>query len=427
MAEIFPFRALLYDPEKVPLGNVLSPPYDMITAAEQADLYARDPRNVIRLEYSKETDPYLSADRMLHEWLQNGILSRDDQSSIYLLSQRFTDRDGKIVRRNGFMALCRLDEPEKKTILPHEKTFSKPKEDRFRLLSQTKAMFSPIFSIYSDQSKLVEKFYLSFCSEQPIVSGELAGVSHDVWRIRDEATIAQLQQVIMGSQVFIADGHHRYETALELQRARQNASARHIGSEGYNYTLMYLSNVEEEGLVVFPFHRVIRGIKEFSPRRFLEGLSTGFDIQAFDSGDQLFHAFRERGLRSFGIALAGDTKTYLATLKDAREVDDLLPHHIPKELKQLDVVLLHEYILSRVLKVDGNSATNGPTIDYVRDESDAVAHVREGKAQAAFLVRPTPVEQVQTVARAGLTMPQKSTYFYPKLPAGLIMYDLEHF
>jgi uncharacterized protein (DUF1015 family) len=427
VAEIVPFRALLYNPAKVLLGDVLSPPYDMISAAEQADLYARDARNVVRLEYSKEPDPYVGADRVLHPWLQNGILSHDDQSSIYLLSQGFKDRDGKNVRRNGFMALCRLEELEKKTILPHEKTFPKPKEDRLRLLSQTKAMFSPIFSIYSDQSKLVEKSYHSVSSESPFISGELEGVSHDVWRLTDGETVAQLQRVIRGSQVFIADGHHRYETALEFQRIQRSENTRHSGSEGYDYTMMYFSNVEEEGLVVFPFHRVIRGMKDFNPRRFLDELSTGFDIQQFDDSEQLFHMLREGDVHSFGISMVGDTKTYLATLKAARELGDMIPQDIPPELKKLDVVLLHAYILSRLLKVDNNSATDGPAIEYVRDESDAIVRVQEEKAQVAFLVSPTPVQQVQMVARAGLTMPQKSTYFYPKVPAGLIMYDLEHF
>jgi uncharacterized protein (DUF1015 family) len=427
VAEILPFRALVYNAAKVPLGNVLSPPYDMITAADQADLYARDPRNAIRLEYSKEVDPYASAEGLLQEWLHNGTLLHDDQTSIYILSQRFTDRSGKNVRRSGFMALCRLEELEKKTILPHEKTFPKPKEDRLRLLSQTEAMFSPIFSIYSDQSKLVEQCFLSVSSESPFISGELEGVSHDVWRLTDGETVEQLQRVIRGSQVFIADGHHRYETALEFQRIRRSENARQSGSEGYNYTLMYFSNVEKEGLVVFPFHRVIRGVRDFNPRRFLELLSAGFDIQQFDGSEQLLDAFRERGLRSFGLALAGDTRTYLASLRAVREVDDLIPQYIPKELKHLDVVLLHAYILSRVLKADNNSAADGPAIEYVRDESDAIALVREGKAQVAFLVNPTPVQQVQMVARAGLTMPQKSTYFYPKLPAGLIMYDLKRF
>jgi uncharacterized protein (DUF1015 family) len=427
VAEILPFRGLVYDSRKVPLSSVLSPPYDMISVAERAGFYARGGRNVVRLEYSKEADPYIGADKTLHEWLHNGTLSHDDQPSIYLLSQRFKDRSGKSIRRNGFMALCGLEELENKRILPHEKTFPKPKEDRLRLLSQTKAMFSPIFSIFSDQSKLVEKSYLRVSSEPPFISGELEGVSHEVWRLTDGETVAQLQRVIRDSQVFIADGHHRYETALEFQRLRRLENARHTGSEGYNYTMMYFSNVEEEGLVVFPFHRVIRGMKGFNPGRFLDELSTGFDIQQFDDSKQLFHRLCEGDVHSLGISMVGDTKTYLATLKAARELGDMIPQDIPPELKKLDVVLLHAYILSRVLKVEDNSAADGPAIEYVRDESDAIALVQEGKAQIAFLVSPTPVQQVQMVARAGLTMPQKSTYFYPKVPAGLIMYDLEHF
>jgi uncharacterized protein (DUF1015 family) len=427
MADILPFHGLHYDPAKVPLSNVLSPPYDVISAAEQAGLYARDSRNAIRLEYSKEVDPYTHAERTLGEWLNTGVLARDDRSCIYLLSQEFKDRSGRVGRRNGFIALCRLEGAEKRTILPHEKTFPKPKEDRLKLLSHTKAMFSPIFSVYVDPSKLIEKLYLSVSSERPFLSGELDGVSHDVWRLTDARAIRNLQGLLKGSQVFIADGHHRYETALEYKRIRRSENPGHNGSEGYNYTMMYFSNVEEEGLVILPFHRLIRGMKDFDGRRVLEELASAFDVQQFDTSERLFRALRKWGNHSFGIAMSGDRKLYLAGLRNVQKVYALIPQNIPRELKQLDVVLLHEHVISNVLKIDDRLSPDHPRIDFVKDESHALALVRRGEAQVAFLLNPTPVEQVEAVARAGLTMPQKSTYFYPKLPAGLVMYDLDSF
>jgi uncharacterized protein (DUF1015 family) len=427
LPEILPFHAIFYKPSRVALTKVLSPPYDVISAIKQDELYARDPLNVIRLEYAKEADPYAHAGRILREWLNTEILVRENEPSIYLLCQRFIGRDGGVVRRNGFIALCRLEELGSKTILPHEKTFPKPKEDRLKLLSQTNAMFSPIFSIYVDESKLIERLYLNVSSESSLLSGELEGVSHDIWRLTDARTMVKIQEVLRGSQVFIADGHHRYETALEYRRTQRSENPRHAGSEGYNYTLMYFSNVEEEGLVIFPIHRVIRGLKKFDGQEFLKEIARGFDVQPFDTSEGLVQELRGWGQHSFGIAISGEQKFYLASLRNVRGVDELIPQHTPGELKQLDVVLLHAYILSHVLRVDDQSGTYHPRIEFLTDESEALTLVQRGEAQVAFLLNPTPVEQVQAVARAGLTMPQKSTYFYPKLPAGLAMYDLGEF
>jgi len=190
---------------------------------------------------------------------------------------------------------------------------------------------------------------------------------------------------------------------------------------------MYFSNVEEEGLMILPFHRLIRGMKDFDGRRVLEELASAFDVQQFDTSERLFRALRGSGNHSFGIATSGDRKLYLAGLKNVQEVEALIPQNIPRELKQLDVVLLHEYVISHVLRINNQLGADQPRIDFVNDESHALALVQRGEAQVAFLLNPTPVEQVEAVARAGLTMPQKSTYFYPKLPAGLVMYDLDSF
>jgi uncharacterized protein (DUF1015 family) len=427
VADIFPFRALHYNPGKVSVSNILSPPYDVISEDERDSLYARDSLNVVRLEYSKETDPYTNAEKTLGEWLGTGVLTQDDQSPIYLLSQKYKDGGGREVRRDGFIALCRLEGSKKRTILPHEKTFPKPKEDRLKLLSHTRAMFSPIFSIYIDPSKLIGNLHREVSLGPPFLSGEMEGVSHDVWRLTEARAIADFQSVLKGSQVFIADGHHRYETALEYQRTRRNGNPHHIGSEGYNYTMMYFSNVEEEGLEILPIHRVIRGLKGFDGRKFLEALAEGLDVQPFDTTELLFQALRNRGRQSFGIVMSGEQKVHLASIRDEHEVDALVSPSTPKELKQLDVVLLHEYILSRLLKINDHRGRDAARVEFVTDVSHALDIVQRGEAQLAFLLNPTPVEQVQAVARAGLTMPQKSTYFHPKLPAGLVMYNLERF
>ena len=426
MAEILPFRALYFNPTKGELSKVLSPPYDVISSEHQEGLYARHPRNVVRLEFGKEPDRYLAAERSLGDWLMDGTLVHDDQPAVYLLAQTFRDREGRVIRRKGFLALCKLEDPEDKTILPHEKTFPKPKEDRLKLLIQTKAQFSPIFSLYVDPSRLVDDLLHSMSKEPPLLNAEFEDVGSEVWRLPDTGAISKLQALLRRSQVFIADGHHRYETALEYRRTRRSENPNHSGSEGYNFTLMYLANIEDKGLVIQPIHRVVRGLIEFDARRYLANLAYSFDVEAVDSREELMDAVRGGNRHVFGIKVAGDKKFYLARMKGTSTIDKLIPQHYLQELRELDVVLLHAYLIPRLLEMGIQSSETHVQIDFVKDEFEAIAAVEKGSAQVAFLLNPTPVEQVQAVARAGLTMPQKSTYFYPKLPAGLLMYDLDH-
>ena len=425
MAEILPFRGLYYNPSKVDLSKVLSPPYDVISPQEQEELYARDPRNVVQLEFGKETDRYASATKFVQDWRSDGTLNYDVEPSVYLLCQRFRDKSGRLIRRKGFLALCKLEDPETKTVLPHEKTFSKPKEDRLELLVHARAMFSPIFSIYVDPSRLLESIYDEVSKESPFLAGELESVSGDVWKVGDTETIGKLQALLRNRQVFIADGHHRYETALEYQRRRRSENRSHSGSEGYNYSLMYFTNVVEPGLVIYPIHRVIQGVRDFRREAFLAELAKQFNVEPVGTPERLVLELRARARFTFGIALKSDAPYYLAGLRDGSGIDKLIPQEIPRELKDLDVVLLHAYIIPQVLRVDTQSGQARIRMDFIKDEFKAIASVQKGHAQIAFLLNPTPVEQVQAVARAGLTMPQKSTYFYPKLPAGLVMYDLD--
>ncbi len=426
MAQIQPFHGIYFSPSRLKLGDVLCPPYDVISPVHQEELYARHEKNAVRLELAKEVDRYGSAQKTWREWLSDGTLLRDAEPSIYLLCQTFRGKAGETVRRKGFLALCELEDPDSKKILPHEKTFPKPKEDRLRLLSQTRAQFSPIFSLYSDESNSAGKIFSEPSKSAPFLKGEFQGVSHEVWKISEKETIDCLQRALQNTQVFIADGHHRYETALDYQRIQRRMNPLPTGSEGYNYTLMYFSNVEDEGLVIYPIHRVIRGLKNLIPGRLLSQLTAGFTIESFESIDKLRAALESKtGEFACGVVIRGDLRYHLLTSAESSRSESELSSHLPPELQQLDVVILHTHVIPRIVAVDGRGSQDHVHIDFPSDETEAVNAVRNGSAQVAILLNPVQIAQLQAVARAGLTMPQKSTFFYPKLPAGLVMYDLE--
>jgi len=399
----------------------------VISPVRQEELHARHEKNAVRLELGKEPDPYSSAEKAWREWLEDGTLLRDSDPAVYFLSQTFRARTGETVRRSGFLALCELEGPERGKILPHEKTFPKAKEDRLRLLSQTKAQFSPIFSLYSDDSGAAQRVFRKVSATAPLLRAELDGVLHEVWKVADKEVLQTLQDVLQRTEVFIADGHHRYETALEYQRMQRALNPRHSGSEGYNYTLMYFTNVLGEGLVIYPIHRVIRGLKHWTPDHLSSLMSGAFRLHPLESvGELLSTLGKSVGEVAYGLIVQGDARCYLMTLSKSSSVDEKLTVDVPPQLSELDVVKLHTHVIPRIVAVDSRGPRDPVHIDFVPDEAEAVRAVQSGAAQVAILLNPVAIEQLTAVARAGLTMPPKSTFFYPKLPAGLIMYDLEH-
>jgi uncharacterized protein (DUF1015 family) len=399
---------------------VLCPPYDIISSEKQAELYALDSRNAVRLELGREVDRYAEAARLWSEWKADGTIVQEKGPALYLLSQEFEGLDRRRSRRVGVIALATLEGRESGKILPHEKTFPKPKADRLQLLSTTKAQFSPIFCLYDDPSRTLSRIFADQSSTEPALAGEFEGTKIKVWTLTDRVLIRSVQQTLAATQVFIADGHHRYETALEYQRMQQQLHSTHTGEEGYTYTMMYLANISEEGLAVFPIHRVIRGLKDFRAEEFLSRVNREFKTMQVESLQQLITSLRGKKRFSYGVVVQGEPHYLLISLKNGTELV-----RAPEELRALDVFLLHEYVFQRLFDIDWRSFNSGEHIRYITDEREAVDVVKRGEAQVAFLLNPTGVEQLQAVARAGLTMPQKSTYFFPKVPAGLVMYDLD--
>jgi uncharacterized protein (DUF1015 family) len=424
MPEIIPFRGILYNQSRVPLADVVAPPYDVISAEQQAALYEANPYNVVRLILGKEEDRYTSAAEYFQRWLKEGILVRNEKPCFYLLHQTFDDREGRTLTRKGFIALCRLEEFERRVVLPHEKTLAGPREDRLKLFRATNANFDQVFTLYSDPRKELDQLLNGNATTPPVLDVLFDDVQNRVWRIQDEPTIRAIQAFLSERQVLIADGHHRYETALAYRNERRAANPHHTGNELYNYVMMFFTNIDDDSLVIYPTHRLVHSLNGFDRSSLLALLGEYFIVREFREYEDVAEGMKSSSATAFGIALHGDPFLYLATLKPAYTAQELVTDPMPEEVKQLDVSLLHSFILKRLLGISVEAQERKTNIDYVKDARQAVANVQAGQAQIAFLLNPTHIAQVRAVAKSGHTMPQKSTYFYPKLASGLVLHTL---
>lgn len=424
MPELVPFKGVRYNPTKVNLETVVAPPYDVIPPALQTKLYEKDPHNVVRLILAKEKDPYASAAATFAEWEKNLILVRDKEPGMYLVHQTFDGPGGVPVTRKGFVALCRLEEFSANVVLPHEKTHSRPKEDRLNLLKATGANLSQIFCLYSDPEKEVDRILNGWSKTDPLIDVTYEDVQNRLWMITDPKTIADIREAMHAKQVLIADGHHRYETALAYRAERMAADPRHTGSEPYNYVMMFLTNVDDEGLIIYPTHRVIHSLSSFDAGSFLQQVEEHFIVRSFEQEELLLPALESCSVPSFGVVIAGDQRSFLLSLKPVHLPGELVADALPPVVKSLDVTLLHHVILRDILGISLRDQEEKKNIAFVREADEALKAVRTGGAQLAFFMNAAKIEQVRAVAKAGHTMPQKSTYFYPKLLSGLVMNKL---
>jgi uncharacterized protein (DUF1015 family) len=424
MPDIEPFRGYRYNPALVPLHDVIAPPYDVISPEQQAQLYDINPYNIVRLILGREDDRYSSAARYYQDWKRQRILLRDEQPSFYRLRQTFAADDGHEVTRKGFIVRCKLEEFDKQIVLPHEKTLAKPREDRFKLFKATEANFSQIFSLYSDPALEIDATMSGIDNTEPLIDVEFQEVRNKLWRLADTGAIQSIQQFLRGKQVLIADGHHRYETALAFRDYKKSQNTRHTGSEPYNYVMMFLTNIDDKGLVIFPTHRVVHSLRDFKIEAMLKKLERMFIIRKFREFEALSEGLKSSPTTSFGVAVQNDPMYYLITVKPSASVTDIIADPIAPEVKELDVSVLHTVILRDILGITLEAQEQKTNLEYVKDVRQALRQVEEKKAQLAFFLKPTRIDQVRTVAKAGLTMPQKSTYFYPKLLSGLVINPL---
>ncbi len=432
MADIQPYRAIHYNTEVVEdLSKVVAPPYDVINKEQQKELFDRDPNNIIRLDLNPASDPYPAAASEMQRMLNEKALVVDSEPALYLCFQTFKTMDGKSVTRRGFVSWIKLEPFEAGVVLPHEHTLSGPKMDRLKLMTATKASFSQIFSIYGDPSKTIEKEYDKLAKSKPFLEAEQDGVNNRIYRITDAATLKVFRDLFKNMAVYIADGHHRYETALEYQKQMKAKNPNHTGKEAYNYIMMYFTNIFDSGLVVYPTHRILHSLSGFDPNKLVDAVKVHFDLAAKPDVDTLASSLLSAGDHAYGMILP-EKKYYLMKLKPQSDVLSIVKEDVPPPVKRLDVTLLHDFVLTQTLGISKEAQEKKLNINYTIDRhevDDAVQFPKTGSStgngQVGFILNSTKVEQVKEVADAKAVMPQKSTYFYPKLLSGLLLSGLE--
>lgn len=417
---IEPFDAMMFDRVRAgDLRNLVAPPYDLIGRARQDELYERSPYNIVRLELNRDADPYASAAETLARWRRDGIVTRLERPAIYLYTQKF-ELDGIERQRNGLIARIRLEEFASGRILPHERTFPKAKEDRLRLLTATRLNVSPIFGLYRS-SDVMKRLIGEVRSRPPMleVTDDLR-ITNEIRAIDSGDEIATIQRAFADTRVLIADGHHRYETALEYRRRMRAAENNPAAIRPYDYVMMTLVEFDDPGLVILPTHRIARRLDSDAIASFESRADENFAIERFKSYEAMRLALAQRGRGALGVALQNGGPARILSLANPAALTAVMPD-LPPAVRELDVSILHTMILDSIFGIGPEEVRKGDNIEYTIDARAALADVESRKAAGVFLMNPPSVEDVERVCNAGATMPEKSTYFHPKLLTGLVM------
>jgi uncharacterized protein (DUF1015 family) len=446
MARIYPFRALRYNLAQVSAQDVVTQPYDKITPGMQEAYYQRSPYNLVRIIlrlpelFDGEGDIYSGAAHDFASWRKAGVLAQERQPCIFAYSQRFAvpGQPGVLRERRGFIALGELYDYKQGVVFRHEQTLSKPKSDRLNLLRATRAHFGQIFMLYSDPAHTAEGLlFANGAAGEVLPEIEVTdeyGVLHRVWKVNDPARINLLTTSLEDKKLIIADGHHRYETALNYakeragERAPEACARPSAGLPQPSYpeaaAMMTFINMDSEGLVILPTHRVVFGLEGFSHSKMLEAARPCFDIEPLAEHDAAV-AMAQLGAvsqKTAFVAITGDG-WYRMTAKP--EAVAVALQSIPLRQRQLDIVQLHSLVLEKLLGISAEAIRDQTHLRYLRDAGEAATQVGRGEANVAFLMNPVTMDQLREVAFAGEVMPQKSTDFYPKLLSGLAIYALD--
>jgi uncharacterized protein (DUF1015 family) len=448
MAYIVPFRALRYDPKRVPPASVVTQPYDKITPESQERYYASSPYNLVRLILGKREaadngteNVYTRAAGFFRDWRRDGVFLQDPQPSVYAYSQRFLiPGTGKEAERRGFIALGRVEDYSAQVVFRHEQTLAKPKADRLDLLRATRAHFGQIFMLYNDSGE-IDALLSQDTAPTTEVTDEY-GVLNRIWRVSDPDLIELVRSKMRDKRLIIADGHHRYETALNYRNEGRALSAQTVGAPReraggvmvraaeseeapYELVMMTFVNMNNPGLVILPTHRVVHSLASFSAETFQSAARAYFNVEEVDASVDAARAtaiLREAG--HVGTALLAATASRVFLLHTPKAPAAMFPGLSIRQ-QSLDVVQLHKVLLEGVLALSEESIRDQQNLSYVRDAGEALATVRTGEANVAFLMNPCRMEQVRDIAFAGEVLPQKSTDFFPKLLSGLTIYALE--
>jgi len=435
MAKIAPFRGYRYNPSEVgDINLVVTQPYDTIDDKLQAEYMARSEYNLIRINKnppkpndSLNDNPYTRAAAIWEQWIEERVFIREPGPAIYPYYQEYTV-EGKTFVRKGLIALVCLDD-EKAKVRAHEQTLSGPKADRLKLMKATEANDENIFMLYDDPEMKVNELMdneVQFARPIAEATDDFDAI-HRLYRLSSPGVIADISELLEGKELFIADGHHRYETAMNYMNACKKRNWKPVGVETFTYRMMTMVNMFDPGLTVLPTHRVLHSLDNFDPSKFLAKVAENFEVAEFADRASLYAALdaaAEAGKSAFGFAAVGLNGCRMIALKNPVLMDGLVADH-SKAWKELDVTVLHVALLEKLLGIDAAKLAAETNVHYVRGRDEALDYVGKEHYQAAFLVNPTRVMQVREVASAGERMPQKSTDFYPKLLSGLILMRMQ--
>ena len=439
MAIISPFRAWRYNPEQVPVQQAVTQPYDKITPAMQERYYQASPDNLVRIILGKRLpedgnteNVYSRAKAAFQNWRQTGVLRQDPAPSLYRYSQTFklppgVPGTGQQAERTAFIALGRIENYSAGVIFRHEQTLAKPKADRLDLLRATRAHFGQIFMLYSGAGKVDVLLDSATATPPDIEVTDEYDVVHRVWRVSDTSVIASVHKQMRDRKLIIADGHHRYETALTYRNERRATAETGSGlPTAYDSVMMTFVDMDRPGLVILPTHRLVFGLPSFSDVKFQAEARKFFNLEEVDAGiDAPRAAAILQNAGRAGTALLAVTSSCAFLLHTPKAIGTPVFGKLSLSQQALDVVQLHKCLLEHVLKISEEAIRNQENVTYCREAAEALSQVRSGKVQVAFLMNPARMEQVRDIAFAGQVLPQKSTDFYPKLLSGLTIYALE--
>ncbi len=427
--DIAPFKAIRYNSQKVKLENVVSPPYDVISPALQDELYKKSSHNMVRIDYGKAqegdqkgNDRYTRSQQSFKEWQNDQVLIRDEEPSIYLYEQVYEAKvgDRKETRsRKGFYAAKNLQEFGKGNVLPHEKTLSGPKEDRFLLMQATSANLSPIFSLYMDREKKVAQLLAPFYETAPLYDFENGGIREKLWKLSDASVIAKVQEALADKKFFIADGHHRYETGINYRNSLKTQGDFAEDSSA-NYILMFFSEMSDPGLIILPTHRVVKNWPNFEAAGFVEKLKTAFDIlETGSDSTKLTARLEHHGKSHLVLGIAFKSEWIILTAKSAA-IASLHP-----ALQKVDTAILHQVILKQILGMKDEEERNPQHLSFVKDNALTLEALKNPETSFIVMLNCPQMDVLEEVAAEGLILPPKTTYFYPKILTGLLIHPID--
>lgn len=425
MTEIKPFKAFIYNQEKIKdLKSVVCPPYDVISSAQQEFFLDCHPYNLIHILLGKDIpgeDKYKEAGNDFKNWLDSRILIQDQPPAIYFYSQQYTLK-GEKKTRLGFIALLKLEDKDSGTF-KHEHTRVEPKEDRLKLIRQVKANLSPIFAVFGDRKRVIQRMYQKYAQDKkPFIEvTDTDSINHKIWKIDEPGVLEKIQSMMQDENIFIADGHHRYEAAsLYRDEMRENSSGP-ATEDNLNYVLAYFTNTDNRGLTILPINRLVKLDANFDMEKFKSALSVYFAIEEIKDRAKFFFLMQKAGYTEHVMGMYRNKKFWLLRLKNVLILDKIIIDK-PKDYRSLDVSILNYLILKRILGMDIEDKLN---IEYSHDNDELIEKTDQDNHAIAIFLNPARIEQIMAVALSGERMPSKSTFFYPKVLSGLVINKLD--